>query len=429
MLRLSIVLIVSLAALIGLLLGWLGVSSMTVGLLITTLVALLIYHLTCLARLYRWAAQPRQHEVPTGLGFWGRTLDRIGLFMRQEALEREAMSTELERMYAAVDQVPEGLIVLDQAGHVQWSNRAAQDLLGIFGTRRPIDHFIRHPDFIGYLHKGEFTHPVVVSLPSAPDRTYALKIEPTTETYRLLISRDVTHEVRTDQMRRDFVANVSHEIRTPLTVIAGFVETLLDMDLPPATQRECLETVQRQTTTMQRLVEDLLTLSTIEHALQDPALEPIAMTPLLETIATDMRALSGGSHHILVESAGPHRVLGAPNEIDSAVRNLVSNAVRYTPSGGQIVIRWQNCGTDAVLSVIDTGIGIAAEHLPRLTERFYRVDRGRSRDSGGTGLGLAIVKHVAQRHQIQLQIDSRPGQGSTFSLRFPGHRVAPRALL
>jgi len=395
------------------------------GLLITVLVLFGAEHLRCLIRLHRWAASPHTQELPDAWGVWGRIFNRLGMNLRQDALQREAASAELERLYAAVDQVPEGLIVLDQTDHVQWSNRAAQDLLGIFGTRRPIDHFIRHPEFIAYLAAGDFSSAVQLSLPQAPERTFALSIVPTTDTYRLLISRDVTIEVRLDQMRRDFVANVSHELRTPLTVISGFIETLLDVDLPPATQRECLETVQRQTHTMHNLVEGLLTLSTIEHASQAPPPEPIAMEPLLQMLVADMRTLSGGAHQINLSIAPPSTLLGARTEIESAIRNLILNAVRYTPSGGTITVRWQRHPTEAVLSVSDTGMGIAAEHVPRLTERFYRVDRGRSRDSGGTGLGLAIVKHVAQRHQALLHIESRLGQGSTFSLRFP----LPRAPL
>jgi two-component system phosphate regulon sensor histidine kinase PhoR len=247
---------------------------------------------------------------------------------------------------------------------------------------------------------------------------------PTDDAYRLLITRDVTESSRVEQMRRDFVANVSHEIRTPLTVVAGFVETLLEMDLPAEERRRCLETVQRQTGTMQRLVEDLLTLATLEATSLPPQADPVAVEPLLQAVLADVRALSAGRHDLALEIASPAGLRGSPAELDSAVRNLLTNAVRYTPDGGRITVSWRVNDGEGVLSVRDTGIGVAAEHLPRLTERFYRVDRGRSRETGGTGLGLAIVKHVAQRHHARLEIDSRVGAGSTFSLRFPPARVA-----
>jgi two-component system phosphate regulon sensor histidine kinase PhoR len=250
---------------------------------------------------------------------------------------------------------------------------------------------------------------------------------PTDDAYRLLITRDVTESTRVEQMRRDFVANVSHEIRTPLTVVAGFVETLLEMDLPADERRRCLEMVRRQTGTMQRLVEDLLTLATLEATTLPPATEPVAVEPLLQAVLADVRALSGGRHALVLETASNAGLRGSPTELDSAIRNLLTNAVRYTPDGGTITASWRVIDGEGVISVRDTGIGIAAEHLPRLTERFYRVDRGRSRETGGTGLGLAIVKHVAQRHHARLEIVSRVGAGSTFLLRFPPSRVAPAA--
>ncbi len=418
---------VALLLLCAAVLGWLHSQLAAVWLLVLGLSALAVYHASYLARLHHWAGLPRQRDLPLGFGSWGHALDRLNRYMRNEAIERTETATELERLHAAVDLLPDGLVVLDQYGHVQWSNRAAQDLHGIFGTRRPIDHFVRQPEFLAYLQAGDFADPVQMALPSAPGRIFALKIVPTVDAYRLLITRDVTASARLEQMRSDFVANVSHEIRTPLTVVAGFVETLLDMDLPPDEQRRCLEMVRRQTETMQRLVEDLLTLASLESATQPPESTPIAVEPMLQQLAADTRALSGGQHRIEVVAESDATLLATPAELDSAVRNLLTNAVRYTPGGGTITVGWAVRGGEGWLSVRDTGIGIAAEHLPRLTERFYRVDRGRSRETGGTGLGLAIVKHVAQRHSARLEIESRAGAGSTFSLRFPASRIRAAA--
>jgi two-component system, OmpR family, phosphate regulon sensor histidine kinase PhoR len=401
------------------------VSMMAAALLLAAaLVAVVTFHTAHLARLGHWAALPRQREAPDGLGAWRMPLERIARFMKQEAAERADIAAELERVHAAVDLLPDGLVVLDRFNHVQWSNRAAQQLHGIFGTRRPIDHFIRQTEFLRYLEAEDFTKPVLLTLPTTPGRLFALKVVPTMDVWRLLISRDVTESTRLEQMRRDFVANVSHEIRTPLTVIAGFVETLLEVEMSEAERHRCLELARRQAVTMQRLVEDLLTLATLESATQPAATEPVDIDALLQMLCAEARALSIGQHQISFESDAPGvKVLGTPSELESAVRNLLSNAVRYTPGGGRIEVEWRSRGSDGVLSVHDSGIGIAAEHLPRLTERFYRVDRGRSRETGGTGLGLAIVKHVAQRHQATLEIQSRQGVGSTFSLRLPASRV------
>jgi two-component system phosphate regulon sensor histidine kinase PhoR len=410
--------------LLALAVGALRSSEAAAWVLVGGLLALVLYHAIYLNRLNHWAVLPRQRELPIGFGSWGMAFDRIGRFSRQDAIERSDMATELERMHAAVDTLPDGLVVLDRFDHVQWSNRAAQQLHGIFGARRPIDHFIRQPEFLDWLHaEGSHSTGLQTTLPSAPGRMFLLKIEQTDPSTRLLVTRDVTEPHRLDEMRRDFVANVSHEIRTPLTVVSGFVETLIDLDLPADEQRSILDTVRRQTSTMERLVEDLLTLASLEHGAAPPEEQAVAIPALLERLAADMRVVSAGQHDIQLQVQDSFSVQGALGEIESAVRNLLSNAVRYTPAGGIITAGARFTSNEALVWVQDTGIGIAAEHLPRLTERFYRVDRGRSRATGGTGLGLAIVKHVAQRHRARLDIQSVPGRGSTFSLNFPRNRA------
>ncbi len=418
-------LIVALLLLAAALAGWLHSATAGLWVLVVGLTAQVVYHATYLSRLHHWAGLPRQRDLPFGLGSWGHAFDRLLRFMRQEAGERADTAHELERLHAAVDLLPDGLVVLDRYDHVQWSNRAAQALHGIFGARRPIDHFVRQPEFVSYLRAGDFSRGVLLTLPTHPGRTFSLKVVPTAESYRLLITRDVTDATRLDQMRRDFVANVSHEIRTPLTVIAGFVETLLDMELPADERQRCLQMVQRQAATMQRLVEDLLMLASLEAATAPAESAEVDVGGLLHGIAADMRALSGGRHAIEVAPPAAQRLLAAPAELASAVRNLMTNAVRYTPEGGHVTVSWTVREGEGTIAVRDTGVGIAAEHVPRLTERFYRVDRGRSREAGGTGLGLAIVKHIAQRHAARLDVESRPGVGSTFSLRFPAGRVLP----
>ncbi|HVL55235.1 MAG TPA: phosphate regulon sensor histidine kinase PhoR [Burkholderiaceae bacterium] len=409
------------------LLGWALDARWAAGWLALWLIAGAVYHVLHLERLYRWAALPRQRELPMGHGSWALALDRLNRFMREEAAERADTAAELERVHAAVDLLPDGLIVLDRFNHVQWANQTAQRLHGIFGTGRPVDHFIRQPEFIRYLEEEDFASAVTVALPSQPGRVFKLRVVPTGEQYRLLITRDVTEQSRLDAMRRDFVANVSHEIRTPLTVISGFVDTLLDLDVSEADRRKYLEMVRKQTATMQRLVEDLLTLSSLENATAPPADEPVDVEALLRSLAADGRALSGGRHTITLGFDGPRYVRASASELESAVRNLLTNAIRYTPDGGRIGIEWRMRDGEGWITVRDTGIGIAAEDIPRLTERFYRVDRGRSRETGGTGLGLAIVKHIAQRHHATLEIQSELGKGSAFTLRLPRKRLADAA--
>src|SRR5690606_8956443 len=235
--------------------------------------------------------------------------------------------------------------------------------------------------------------------------------------------RDITDQARLDAMRSDFVANVSHEIRTPITVIGGFAASMPELELEPEERRQYLESISKPSQTMQRLVEDLLTLSSLESAIDRPADEPIEIDKLCASLISEARVLSGGRHTIESDVPEGMRLLGVGVEIESAIRNLLSNAVRYTPEGGEITLEWLDQNGRGAISVVDTGIGLPAEHLPRLTERFYRVDRARSRVTGGTGLGLAIVKHIANRHGAEFLIESKAGKGSRFTLRFSPPRV------
>jgi two-component system phosphate regulon sensor histidine kinase PhoR len=243
----------------------------------------------------------------------------------------------------------------------------------------------------------------------------------------LLLSQDVTGAARVEAMRRDFVANVSHELRTPLTVLAGFLETIQDLKLDAARVRDYVGLMAPQAERMKHLIDDLLTLSMLEHAPPPPDADRVPMRVLLQRVRTEAEALSAGKHRISLEISGGHDLLGAEREIASAFTNLATNAVRYTPAGGEVRLRWRSGSDGGEFSVEDSGIGIDPEHLPRLTERFYRVDRSRSRETGGTGLGLSIVKHALARHQAVLGIESKPGKGSSFSARFPASRLAGAA--
>lgn len=338
-----------------------------------------------------------------------------------ETLEHE-LAAVLERFRLVAKALPDGVVVLD-GERIEWCNDMAALHFAIETPRdagTPITHLLRDPDFAAYLEEADFAAPLEARPASARGRVLLLQIVPGNGR-RVLLSRDVSHVRRLEQVGREFVANVSHELRTPLTVIAGFLETIRDEKDPQAAQRY-LDLMTEQSQRMQRLVEDLLTLSSLESSPPPPG-EPIDMEAMVERLAAEARALSKGRHRVEVSRETGLDLVGSEKELVSALGNLVSNAVRYTPEGGSIRLAWHAAGDGADFDVEDSGIGIAPEHIPRLTERFYRVDRGRSRESGGTGLGLAIVKHALERHGASLHIGSTPGKGSRFSARFSRVRV------
>ncbi len=282
---------------------------------------------------------------------------------------------------------------------------------------------VRAPEFVEFLRAADFSEPLRLG-GMGGRRTLSLQIVSFGHAEHLLLSQDVTGAAQVEAMRRDFVANVSHELRTPLTVLAGFLETIQDLKLDAGRVRDYVGLMAPQAERMKHLIDDLLTLSALEHAPAPPDTERVALRPLLERMRAEAEALSAGKHRVSLEMSGEHDLLGAESEIASAFVNLVSNAVRYTQAGGEIRLRWKSSDTGGEFSVEDSGSGIDPEHLPRLTERFYRVDRGRSRETGGTGLGLSIVKHALARHQAALLVDSTPGKGSRFAARFPAARLA-----
>lgn len=415
------------AALIILVAAWLHrflSPAFAFALLVAALVVAVLYQASFVSRLTAWANLPRNRPLPIGWGIWTPLIERLNRVSRQQQATVAELGSELERIHAAVDRLPDGLVLLDRYDHVSWSNQAAQALHGIFGTQRPVHHFIRQPEFAEMLQRrGGGAQTQRLQLNTQPGRIFELQLHETDAEHRLLITRDVTDQAKLDAVRSDFVANVSHEIRTPATVIAGFAETLLSLDLDDKTQREYLSAILRQSETMGRLVGDLLLLASLERAADRLDESAIELQPLLESLVYEARALSSGRHAISLEFEGPPRLMAVPAEIESAVRNLVTNAVRYTPDGGTVTVSWRVRDDEGWLAVRDTGIGISTEHLPRITERFYRVDRSRSRDTGGTGLGLAIVKRIANRHHASLRIDSEPGKGSVFTIRFPSRRL------
>jgi two-component system, OmpR family, phosphate regulon sensor histidine kinase PhoR len=396
------------------------------------LAAALLYHAHMLARMARWLAKPLPADLPEGSGSWEDVLTALHRHERDSARSQQALSEALARFRYAAEALPDGVVILDAENRIEWCNDTAATHLGLDARAdvgQPISNLLRHPEFIGYLADGAPGAPrAPIRMELASNAVYALRLVPYGAAKKLLLSRDVTQNERVETMRRDFVANVSHELRTPLTVLVGFLETVRELKLDPQRRSDYLTMMQEQAARMQRIIDDLLTLSHLESA-PAPTADRVRIAPLLERVRSDTAALSGGRHAVWLEGRPSLDLLGSEGELASAFGNLATNAVRYTPEGGSIVLEWREAAEGPSFAVRDTGVGIAPEHLPRLTERFYRVDRGRSRETGGTGLGLAIVKHALARHQATLEIESRPGKGSRFIARFPTQRAVPAQTL
>jgi two-component system phosphate regulon sensor histidine kinase PhoR len=368
---------------------------------------------------------------------WGEVSDRTRrLILARERTTRD-FQNQLQDFHEAVQASPNGLVLLDSQCHIEWFNQMAATHFGFDAQRDMLQHFgnlVRDPGFAAYFANHDFGHELVMpGRDSTPERPVKLSIHLHAygEGKLLLLSRDVTALEQAETMRRDFVANVSHEIRTPLTVLGGFVETLLTLPLSDEERQRYLNLMAQQADRMQSLVSDLLTLSRLEGSPPPADSDWMSMPALMRQLEQDGHALSAvlnpssdHLHTLVFDSCLAGDIAGAPNELLSAMSNLVGNAIRYTPVGGAIHVRsFLLRDGRAEFSVQDTGSGITPEHIPRLTERFYRIDRSRSRETGGTGLGLAIVKHVAQRHGAELKIDSKLGKGSVFSITFPASRV------
>lgn len=388
----------------------------------------LIYSYFNLVRLEKFILLDRVEAMPSASGLWGEVLSRLERLVRAMKGQVRAIQAQHERFIDAFQASPNGIIMLDDQDQIEWCNAIAERFFGILFKRdaqQRVNYLIRRPEFIRYLNDRLFDEPLLIEQmgPSA-NLSLMVQVFPFSENRRLLLAQDVTDLRKAEAMRRDFVANVSHEMRTPLTVMMGFLETVQTLDLDPAKKDEYLDLMMVQGKRMKSLVEDLLTLANLEANAQPAIQATVPMDAILALLKNEADALSGNKHVISIENNLQSSLLGDERELISAFSNLVSNAVRYTPEGGKIKVVWRDAEDGcAEFVVYDSGPGIAPEHLPRLTERFYRVDRSRSRETGGTGLGLAIVKHVATRHQAQLLIESELGEGSAFKIRFPSDRI------
>jgi two-component system phosphate regulon sensor histidine kinase PhoR len=381
-----------------------------------------VWHIRNLYRLYRWLSGHHFHP-PEARGIWGEVFDKLYRLQKHHRQRKRRLSGLIKRFQAATEAMPDATVILDRSDQIEWFNSAAAQHLELRAVDKgqDITNLIRTPEFNAYLNEGEPDLPLRMPAPGDPLLMLSIRVVPYGTNQRLLLARDISQQLKLENMRRDFVANVSHELRTPLTVVNGFLETLVDDEqesYPPHLSRSLL-LMQQQTNRMLNIVEDLLLLSRLENDRNAPAHEVVRVPAMLAMIREAVEPLVLQKQQSLHIEAEPGLSLyGAEKELYSAFSNLVTNAVRYTPEGGTIQLRWFTDDRGLHFSVQDNGPGIAPQHIPRLTERFYRADAGRSREVGGTGLGLAIVKHVLTRHGAALRVNSTLNKGSTFICDF-----------
>ncbi len=386
------------------------------------LVVLLGQHIWQLQRLAGWLQQPNV-APPEARRLWGEVFDGIYHYQRRQIAGQQQLQQVISRIQETSQALRDGVVMIDHKGDLEWWNQAAERLLGLSAASdrgQPITYLLRHPQFVDYYERQQYLDPLVLPSPIAEDHLLEYQITLFGKNERLLLVRDCTKMQRLERMRQDFIANISHELRTPLTVLSGYLETFSDHaeQLPEHWQRG-LTLMTQQSARMESLVADLLTLSRLETSDFKAEAAPIHVAGLVEAIRLDALALSGNQHQFIVDVDAQLYVRGSVSELRSAFSNLVFNAVKYTPQGSIIELRWYHDQQGAYFEVKDNGPGIDEKHLAQLTQRFYRLDSSRSSHTGGTGLGLAIVKHVMLRHQGRLTISSTLGQGSCFSCYFP----------
>ena len=407
--------------------GWWGVS--------LALALYLTRHLYFLAALRAWVDQPKRTELPEPRGVWGEVYERLIDLQRRNRKRKKRLAAMLAQFQASAQALPDGAAVLEERGEIVWFNVVAQALLGLrakqdLGQRLP--NLLRHPDFTDYFERAQFETALEIPSPINRSVMLSLRVIPYGANQRLLLVRDVSEIHRLERIRRDFVANASHELRTPLTVLRGYLEMMQPETRDTgalATWRAPLHEMHLQATRMEALIRDLLKLARLEGEVAQNRPDVLDVPGILERVLTEARGLSKGRHRFEPTIEPGLLLYGRETEAESIFSNLVANAVQYTPSGGVIRVIWQSHDQGACFEVSDTGIGVAPDDIPRLTERFYRVDEGRSRASGGTGLGLSIVKHALERHEGRLEIQSKLGFGSRFICHFPEHRVTRRQSL
>ncbi|MCH1918380.1 phosphate regulon sensor histidine kinase PhoR [Shewanella sp. A3A] len=387
---------------------------------------LLVWHYRQLLRLNHWLWKDRRLTPPQGSGSWEGVFNGIYRLQGKNRKRVSQLAGLLGRFRQGAEALPDAAVVLDAALNIVWCNKLAQLMLGLVWPQdngQRVDNLIRHPDFSAYLKSGQFDEPLALPSPVSEKRMLEIRLIAYGEQQMLLIARDITRVRQLEGMRKDFVANVSHELKTPLTVLQGYLEVMQSMAEPDDPNQRPLSLMQQQASRMQSMVEQLLALSRIEDSAEINLEKVVDMDKLLSILRSEAQALARDQYDVQFELESPLNIHGDELQLRSACSNLISNAIRYTEPGGKIVVRWQRVAKGAMFSVTDSGIGIAPQHIARLTERFYRVDNARSRQTGGSGLGLAIVKHAVNHHHSELVIASTLGKGSTFSFVIPQHLI------
>jgi two-component system phosphate regulon sensor histidine kinase PhoR len=417
-----------------------GLAAFLIGLVLGhAILALLIFFILAfswyfynLVRLQRWLEKGKKYVPPSSKGLWDDVFHNIFRLQQRSRKRNKRIVKLLNRFRESTSALPDGVVVLDQYGSIEWWNDSAESLLGLrypHDVGQRVTNLVRSPEFIAYFSADEAPERVVFQSPKNEEVTLAVRCVPYGNKQQMLLIRDITVFERVEQMRRDFVANISHEMRTPLTVMRGFLEGMTEVkDIPADEWQRSIELMQQQAVRMHRLVEDLMLLSRLESGEREASMETVPVPQLLTTLREEGELLNKEKKHSLLWDVDTSVYLrGNAKELDSVFLNLIVNAINYTPANGKIAVRWYADEQGAHFEVKDNGIGIAANHIPRLTERFYRVDVARSRESGGSGLGLAIVKHILSRHKAHLEIESTVGLGSTFRCNFPPEAVIRKA--
>jgi two-component system phosphate regulon sensor histidine kinase PhoR len=419
----------ALARLAGILLSGLVLGLLIGPIWLWVLAAACLYlgwQLVTLYRLDRWLRLRSQMDPPDLGGIWGDIIAQVVRLHRRKQFHKQRLVQLFRELRRSTAALPDGVIILSTQREIVWFNRQAARLLGL---KRPvdvglrIDNLIRSPEFVHYLHGDDFAMPLVIRPPVQLDLYLALQMVPYGGGQSLLLVRDVTRQMRLEAMRKDFVANASHELRTPLTVISGYLDTLADDSAIDPAWSGPIKDMRAQAQRMNAIIADLLVLSRLESTDGEAAHDAIDVPAMLERLHRDALASADRPRHVVLELDCADGLYGSAHELESAFTNLLVNGLKYTLPDGTVRMRWSADAEGAYFSVIDSGIGIPAEHIPRLTERFYRVDAGRSRGQGGSGLGLAIVKHALQRHGAWLEVQSAEGRGSTFTCHFPKQRI------
>ena len=389
----------------------------------------LYMHRRYLHRMFNWISGPLDAPVPDASGIWGEFVSRMNRRVKTRQQEKDLLEQSLEQFQSALEALPDGVIFMDAHRRILWMNSLAVDMMGLIpGQDRgtPIEHLVREPEFAAYLQRGDFSEPLMYHPNRRDQASYMISLISYGVDRSLLAIRDLTRIEKLENVRRDFIANVSHELKTPLTVINGFIETLQmhHESLSTEKRQRYLDLALSQSHQMGRLIQDLLTLSSLEARAKLADQTHVPVKALVDELVVSAEAISDGKHTLTIDIPPDLSILGSAMALRSIFGNLINNAVNYTPANGSITISWRETEREGIFCVQDTGIGIPEIHLPRISERFYRVDQGRSRETGGTGLGLAIVKHALSRHQGHLEIKSQVNQGSTFEACSPKERFS-----